>query len=53
MDTFKTAQCYAPKVNIDINNKDYNAIACGIEKEENERIISLMSQQALDNETKN
>ena len=41
MDTFKTAQCNAPQVIIDINNKDYSASADGIEKEENEPIIKM------------
>ena len=53
MATFKTSQCDAPQVIIDINNKDYSASADGIEKEENERCLSIMTQQALDNETKN
>jgi hypothetical protein len=51
--TFKTAQRNAPQVIIDINNKDYSASADGIEKEENERCLSIMTQQALDHETKN
>jgi len=53
MATFKTSQCDAPQVTIDLNNKDYSASADGIEKEENERCLSIMSQQALDHETKN
>jgi hypothetical protein len=39
----KTAQCNAPQVIIDINNKDYSASADGIEKEENERCLSVIS----------